>query len=316
MPNKSYYDVLGVSSDASSQELKKAFRKLSLETHPDKNPNKEAHERFKEINTAYETLGDESKRQQYDMQQKMGGNGGGGFPGGFHGGFPGGFPSGFPGGIRVHHGGHPEDIFQTFFSQMNGHGPNIRVFHNGRPVHNPPRKPDPIRKNIKINLEQAYNGCNVLLEIERQIFKDKVKQNEKISMPLRIPEGVEDKEVIVLADRGNMNEHEMTGDLHLMVDIEKHSVYERRGFHLYGTQHITLKDALCGFTIDIPHLNGKKLRINTKTQHSITKPGFMKEIPLYGMVRNSEKGNLFLTFEVDFPESLTPEQLSTLENIL
>ena len=79
-----FYKTLGVDSHASEQDIKKAYRKLSMEMHPDRNPNPEAHEKFKQINEAYETLGDGDRRNQYDFQQQFGGNGGiGGNGGGF-----------------------------------------------------------------------------------------------------------------------------------------------------------------------------------------------------------------------------------------
>lgn len=318
---KNYYKTLGVSEDVSESDLKKAFRKLSLETHPDKNPSPAAHEIFKDINEAYQTLSDSEKRSQYDMERKMSEQG---IPQGFPPGFPQGFQFGHngPGGIRVHHtGGGPgvfgNDIFEHFFTNAGMQGqPNIRIFQNGRPVQQKPVKPPPIKKTVEITLEQAFNGHNVLLEIERTIYNNKSPETEKISLPIRIPEGIDHDEVIVLADRGHISEHQLQGDVQLLVRIQKHELFTRKGPNLHCKRTITLKESLCGFCHDISHLNGKKLRVNTVAQNTITKHGYVKELPAYGMVRNGEKGTLFLEFEIIYPESFTNEQIEALSKIL
>lgn len=313
-----YYETLGVTENVNDTDLKKAFRKLSLETHPDKNPDPKATEKFKEINAAYEVLSDTEKRKHYDMQrnvQKNGFTSSNGFPSGFPHGFV--FHNGTPGnGIRIHHSGngHP-DIFQQLFTHggLNGH-PNIRIFQNGRPTNMQPTKPVPIKKSIDITLEQAFNGHSVLLEIERTVYSNGAEEIEKISFPIRIPEGVEDNEVIVLTERGHINEQQLQGDVQLIIHIKKHEYFERKGLNLYCKKQITLKESLCGFNFEFILLNGKRLRVNT--QNTITKHGYIKELQAYGMNRNGEKGNLFLAFEIEYPESLTEAQIQALESIL
>lgn len=314
-----HYETLGVSENVNEVDLKRAFRKLSLETHPDKNPDPQATERFKEINSAYETLSDSEKRKHYDMQRKNGFSSSNGIPDGFSNGFPSGFAfhNGGPGnGIRFHHSGngHP-DIFQQLFTQggLSGH-PNIRVFQHARPNNMQPTKPAPIKKAIDITLEQAFNGHSVLLEIERTVYNDSVEEHEKISLPIRIPEGVDNNEVIVLTERGHMNEQQLQGDVQLIIHIKKHEQFERKGLNLFCKKQITLKESLCGFNFEFFLLNGKRLRVNT--QNTITKHGYVKELQAYGMNRNGEKGNLFLAFEIEYPESLTETQKQALESIL
>ena len=305
-----HYKTLGVSQSASEQEIKKAFRKLSMETHPDRNPNPEAHEKFKKVNEAYETLGDSDKRRQYDMQQKMGG-----IP--FHGGFPFG-----GGGIRVHHNGMPDDldeIFGNIFQNMHGMnmgGPNIRVFHNGRSVNVKPKKPEPLIKQIPIKLEQAYSGFNINLELERKIFVDDKETTEKKTIPVIVPQGVEHQECIILSEMGNVNSQNMKGDIHLIIEIEIHDVFARDKLDLYCKKNIPLKDALCGFSVEVPHLNGKMLRLSNQNQITVITPGYKKEIPNYGMIRGSETGKLILDFDIDYPSSLTDEQRTAIKEIL
>lgn len=305
-----HYKTLGVSSEASEQEIKKAYRKLSLETHPDRNPNPEATERFKSINEAYETLGDNQKRKQYDMQQS-------GDPFAFAGGgFPGGFPFGPGGGIRVHHGGGMDpdinNIFNSFFGGAMGggmNGPHIRVFHNGRPVNMKPKKPEPLIKTIPIKLEQSFSGLSVNLEMEQ-------KNGPKETINVTIQAGVRQGECIVLSERGNMNSEGLKGDVHLIIDIEPHDYFRREGLDLHCKKTISLKEALCGFLVEIPHLNGKMLRMTNQNQGNVVTPGFKREVPGYGMKRDNETGKLILEFGVEFPDSLTDEQRDKLREVL
>jgi DnaJ-class molecular chaperone len=312
------YKTLGVDSKASEQEIKKAYRKLSLENHPDRNKDIRAHEKFKEINEAYETLGDVDKRKQYDHQQTFGG-----FPPSMGGGFP--FPHGS--GVRVHHGMPPDfgNIFETFFGGsvphpmeegLGGHGPRIRVFHHGTRTPQPPKKPDPIEKQVSITLEQAYQGFTINLEVERRVFVNGIETTERESIPVMIPQGVEHQECIVLSEVGNRNAQQMRGDIHLNLDLLPHSLFVRKGLDLYCNRTITLKEALCGFSLDVEHLSGKKLRISNQAQTNIVFPGYSKEVPTYGMVKGNTKGKMVFVFDVTFPTSLTETQRETLQTAL
>jgi len=322
-----YYNILGVSNDATEQEIKKAYRKLSLQNHPDRNPGniKEANEKISKINDAYETLGDSEKRKMYDMKKNMGNVP---FSPGFsH--FPPGFPFG-PGGIRVNHGrgGIPPDIndvFSHFFDNMNGSpmgtgmagNPSIRIFHNGRPVNmQRPTKPPPIIKKVPITLEQAYIGFDIKLEVERKTYSNGSEIIENETIPVNVPRGIEDEETIILTDMGNHSPHNMKGDIHITISVEKHEIFTRKGLDLVCKKSISLKDALCHFSIEIPHLSGKMLRLSNQNQTTIVTPGFKKEIPEYGMTRNDETGNLVLEFDVIFPNSLSDEQKKVLSDVL
>jgi DnaJ-class molecular chaperone len=306
-----FYKTLGVSKNATESEIKKAYRKLSLEYHPDKNDSSDAVEKFQKINEAYETLGDPDKRRIYDM----GGHDNpisDGFPG-----FPGGFPGGFPFGSvhRMHTGGGPDinDIFEHFFNGMGGvgihahgsGGPNIRIFHNGRPVHMSQAKPPALQKTIPITLEQAYQGFT--LQFETDIQDEKVR--------IDVHRGIENQEVIVIPEKG-IQQGNMRGDLHLQFEIAKHDYFERKGSDLYCKKTISLKDALCGFTVEIPHISGKMLRLSNHHQGNIIHPGFKREVPEYGMTLENKTGKLIMEFDVQFPESLTAEQKQALQGIL
>lgn len=298
-----HYKTLGISEDASETDIKKAYRKLSLEYHPDRNKNPDAQSKFQEINEAYETLSDPQKRKQHDM-------GTGDVPFGFPGGFPGGFPFG-GGGIRVHHsGGMPSDIndiFEQFFSSGMGGpmgGPNIRVFHNGRTVH---QKPPPIKKTLPISLEQAYDGFNMTMGMENGTDKEQI--------PITVPKGINNNETIILTGKGNTNGH-LRGDLHLIFEIQPHHFFTRDGLDLLCKKTITLKESLCGFLVEIPHLSGKMLRLTNQNLGNIVKPGLKREVPNFGITKGDQTGKLIIEFDVIFPDSITEEQKEGLKNIL
>jgi DnaJ homolog subfamily B member 4 len=348
---KDFYDTLGVSRNASESEIKKAYRKMSLEFHPDKNSSPSASSKFQEINEAYETLGDVQKRKQYDMFGNSDGpfgGGGGGMPGGMPFGFPPGFH--FAGGpnIRVHtmNGGRPgpggpsgpniAHIFEQFFNGPMGgifeemesdnqssvpnmpNMPNIRIFQQG-PGSQPGKPhfvrsqspPPPVEKKIPISLEQAYSGFQLKMEVEGSNDP-----NETI-MEIQVPSGIEHDEVIIISNKGASNQFGR-GDLHLHFTIEKHEFFERKNMDLYCKKTISLKEALCGFTISIQHVSGKLIRLSNQKQNIVI-PGFVREIPNFGMQRPQDgrpTGKLVIEFDVQYPTTLTVEQKEQLEKIL
>jgi molecular chaperone DnaJ len=318
MPN--HYETLGVSKEADENEIKKAYRQLSLKYHPDRNGgDPEATEKYKIINEAYETLGDSQKREQYNMELQFGGRPGGmpgGFPGGggdineifnmmFGGGFPGGgFPGGmggFPGGpgIRVFHssgGGFPGGGIESLFQQ----------------IHRPPI----ITKTVSITLEQAYHGTTVQVEIEKQNVRGNLQFQETEILQIQIPPGVDDNEGIMLKGQGHSINESIQGDVKIQLKIENNTIFTRHGSDLFYNKHISLKESLCGFAFELKHLNGKTLNMNNTANPSVVKPNFKKVVPGLGMVKNGQTGNLVIELFVDFPDSLTQEQLETLKNIL
>ena len=316
--SKNFYDILGVSKDATDEDIKKAYRKLSLQYHPDRNKSSEANEKFKEINEAKEYLSDRNKRQQYDMEQSFGFPGGG-FPGG---GFPGG---GFPGN-EFHD---INNLFSTLFGGgfpgmddgIPGMPPGIRIFHQGNPMEShffqQLNKPPPIIKNMQITLEQAYFGGSVPIEIEKYNIINNVKQNETQVINLTVPAGIDDNEVIVLRECGHNVNGTLKGDIKICIKIVNETEFRRHGLDLCLTKNITLKESLCGFEFQIQHINKKTFSFNnSKDTTIVVKPGFKKTIPGLGMIRETASGNLIIDFNIIFPDKLTEEQRSSLEQIL
>jgi DnaJ-class molecular chaperone len=308
-----YYDILGVSKDASEQEIKKAYRTLSLEFHPDRNPSAEATEKFQQIGEAYETLSDPQKKEEYDFEQEHGHGRGQGFPFG-----QGGHPFGNMGGHDIH------DIFNMMFSGggsgfpgggFPGMGPNIRIFHNGIPV---VQKPAPIQKEIMITLEQAFNGIpSIQIVIDRVVVVQQIQSNETETLTISIPAGINDGETLVLQEKGHIIQDKVKGDFHLLIKVQPHSAFSRSGIDLLYKKTLTLKESLCGFSLEIPHLSGKMLRINHSATSHVIKPKERKTIPGYGMIKNgSNTGNLIIEFDVSFPDKLTEEQIKVFSETL
>lgn len=319
--HSNYYDILGVSKDSNESEIKKAFRVLSLKHHPDRNGGSdESKQKFQELNQAYETLSDTNKRRQYDAELN-------GFPPGMGGMFSN--MGGFPGNAHFAHMGNPMDemnemnhIFNMIFGNAGGMGgmggmeggPDIRVFHNGVPLFQSLQKPMPIIKQITIKLTDAYSGILFPLEIERQV--EQMRNTEKETMYVNIPAGIDDNEIIILKNKGHFINEDIKGDVKVIVQVENNSPFIRSGMDLIYKKTISLKDSLCGFAFEIHHLNGKKLLMNNTQGKTIIKPNFRKNIPNMGMVRDQINGNLIIEFDVEFPSSLTDEQLEVLEKTL
>lgn len=320
----SYYTVLEVPTTATIDEIKKSYRKLSLKYHPDRNngqPDMVA--KFQQINEAYEVLGDEQKKEEYDMMQNnpfsqgrgdidelfsslFGMNFGGGGPGprmgqmhmgpmGMHMG-----PMGPMGGISIN--GMP----------FGGGGPGIRIFRNGQQVH---QKPAPIVKTIVINMNQVLEGAIIPVEIERWIVENDTKMFENETLYVTIPPGVDDNEIILLKDKGNFMDESCVGDIKLFIKVENKTDYERHGLDLLFHKTITLKESLCGFQFELPYLNDKTFTINNNGGNVIPAE-YKKVIPKLGLTRDDRVGNLIIMFHVQFPEKLSGEQMSAIAGIL
>ena len=315
-----FYKVLGVDEKASKEEIKKSYRTLQMKYHPDRNNNsQEANIMTQKLNEAYETLGDDEKREEYDMTRnnpflKGGSNmempmddiinmmfgGMGGFPGMQMGGFPGMQMRGMPGMHSM--GGLPP-------------GTKIHFFQGGNPMNfQQMQKPTAILKNIVIKLSQVLTGANIPLEIERWIMEQGMKVFETETIYVTIPKGIDDGELILLKDKGNVLNETCKGDIKIFVKIENDSMFKRVGLDLVLEKSINLKDALCGFSFEITYINGKSYTLNNNSGNIIPH-GFRKIIPNMGLERENHKGNMVIEFNVQFPEKLSESVIASLKKI-
>ena len=345
--DKDYYKILGVDEKANEDEIKKAYRKMSMLHHPDKNGNtEESKQKFQELNNAYATLSDQNKRRTYDMMRKGGSSmpnvfhfgGGGGGGGGVGGGHGAGFPPGIPeellhmlfgGGHPMHgqHGPGPKVVFQTFhngrptnINGMNGmNGMNGGFMNQQHQTHTQPtpnvriyQVPETIIKTVSLTLEQCYNGCTIPLEIDRQVPDNDIVKIERETIHAQIPKGVLQGDTIILNECGHMNEAGMKGDIRIVINVLQHALFKVEHLDLTIEKTISLKSALCGFDFEITHLNGRIFKLANKPGNVI-KPGNVKTIPGLGLEKNGEAGVLKIKFNVDFPETLTQEQINIIQ---
>ncbi|MCI0551947.1 MAG: J domain-containing protein [Anaerolineae bacterium] len=284
MDYKDYYKILGVERKASEEDIRKAYRKLAMQYHPDRNPNdKQAEERFKEINEAYQVLSDSKKRGHYDRlgsdystwQRR-------GAPGDFDWGRYGGFPGGT--GTRVDiedmdemFGGGFSDFFRTIFG-----------------IGNTPRTQG-YQQELVISLEEAFKGTTRLLQ-----SNGKEKQ-------VRIPAGVRTGSRVRVAGAGPNGL-----DLYLIVNVEDDKRFERRGNDLHTTATVNVFTAILGGEAEVETFDGKiKLNIPAGTQ-----PEQVFRLARRGMphLKNStEKGDLFVRLKVSIPKYLSSKQRELLD---
>ena len=303
------YNVLGLSDNATKDEIKKAYRSLQMKWHPDKNNgSEESMKMSKSINEAYETLGDDQKRAEYDHNLKnpnpfmrMNSNNGMDVP--------------------------MDDIFNMFFG-MGGNpfgmpggfppGANIHIFHGGpggpMGFQQAISKPQPIMKTISITMEQVLTGATVPLDIERWIVENGIKVNEKETIYLTVPPGIDDNEILIVRDKGNVLNENIKGDIKIFVKINNTTVFKRAGLDLVFEKNISLKEALCGFTFEIQYVNGKSYTLNNKG--TVIPPEYKKVYPKMGLIRDGHQGNMVIHFHVDFPEKLSDTQIAQLSEVL
>ena len=344
MSKRDYYEVLGVSKSASADEIKKAYRKLAIKYHPDKNPgDKGAEEKFKEAAEAYEVLSDENKKARYDQfgHAGMGGAAGGGY-----------------GGMNM------EDIFSQFGDIFGSGFGGFGGFGGGRPQQ---VKGSNLRVRIKLTLEEIFNGAQKTLKVKRMKLAEGVtsktcptcngrgvqmkvmntvfgqmqtqatcdrcqglgKVADKIpagadaqglirteeEVSIKIPAGARDG--IQLSIRGKGNDAPfggVPGDLLVVIEEEEDKNIKRDGENLHQDLYISFAEAALGCSKEIPMVSGKvKVKIDAGTQSG-------KILRLAGKGLQSldsyHKGDMFVHINVWTPQSLTEEQRKFFESQL
>lgn len=341
---RDYYDILEVSKDSSSEDIKRAYRRLAKKYHPDLNPNdEEAEKKFKEVNLAYEVLKDDNKRQQYDRFGHEGVNGSGGFSTDF-----GGFG----------------DIFGDIFDLFGGGGFSGS---QSRRRQGPVQGPD-LRYNLSLEFNEAVFGVEKEIQIRRhehcdtcsatgvkpgttketcgtcngsgqvrysqqspfgqfvrtstcstcngsgEIIKEKcdtcsgsgkIIKNKKIKV--KVPAGVDSDSIISIRGEGEPGERGgPAGDLYVYISVRDHSIFKRRGNDVFYTMPISYVQASLGDEIEIPTLEGS----TTYTIPSGTQTGTRFKLKNMGIanVRGVGKGDLYFTVEVAVPKKLSEKQ--------
>jgi DnaJ family protein A protein 2 len=336
--NTELYDILGVSKNASNDEIKKAYRKLALKEHPDKGGDPE---KFKKIQSAYEVLSDPDKRKIYDQHGlqglEEGGGGGGGGP----------------------FGNNPHDIFNMFFPGAPGR----------RQQTNSPSKAPSVKQSIGISLEDLYNGKTVKLNITRKVINGQpIKCSEcdgrgmriqirqvapgcihqvqstcqrcngqgifcqlkpqSTIVTINIEKGSFEGDVIKLAEMADEAPNSIPGDILFVISQKKHPIFKRKKSDLIIKKDISLVQALNGYEFILETLDGRFIKIKTPDNYIIKPPivdvtdNGCSILPHIMVVENEgmpkpntgglEKGNLFVLFNILFPNNVNNNILSSI----
>jgi len=321
MAGKDYYQILGVSRNASEKEIKQAYRRLARKHHPDLNPgDKSAEAKFKEINAAYEVLSNPEKRKKYDQfgeqweyaeqfaksggQERVRWDFGKGSTT-----FEYGDLSGFG------------DIFSSLFGDS-GKGSRMRG----------PRRGQDIESTIEVSLEEAYHGSKRVIQLQTEEPCTACGGTGRVGnrvctmcngaggkvipkrLEVKIPAGVRDGSRIRIAGEGGSGRAGGNkGDLYLVVKVLPHKLFERKGDDLYTEVSVPLATAILGGEVRLPTLNGNlSLKIPQETQNGKVFRMAGKGMPQLG---NSKYGNMFAKVKVVLPTNLTEEEKKLFERL-
>ncbi len=290
---KDFYSILGVAKDANDADIKKSYRKLARQYHPDSNPGDAAAEaKFKEISEAYSVLSDKEQRSEYDQIRAMG-TGGARFTAGGAGGqgfediFGGMFGGGGAGGGRQYdfQGGGFEDIFGGMFG-------------GGRA----PRGPQPgrnVNASTTLDFETAVRGNTVTL------------QTQSGQVKVKIPAGVADGQKIKVRGKGEPSPNGgPNGDIMLTVHVRKHPVFERDGLNLRLHLPVTFSEAVLGATVEVPTLGGDPVKLKLQPG---TPSGRVLRVKGRGVHSSKGTGDLLAEVQVVVPAKLSDEAKAALE---
>lgn len=304
-----YYQILGISKTADIEEIKKAYRKLALKFHPDRNPNdKVAEERFKKINEAYAVLSDPEKRKQYDRF----------------------------GSDRFGQRFTQEDIFRGFdidqilrdlgfasssskFYRQSSSGTNKRMFEfrsddSFREIFREsikdskvPTRGEDVQYNLNITLEESVFGAEKKIALKRD---GKVEE-----IFVKIPPGISSGKKLRLAGKGNIGKHGgERGDLYLIINVLPHPFFARDGNDIFIDKTIKYSQAVLGTVIEVPTIDGtvKRIKVPPGTQNGtkIRMKGFGAP-----SLKGNSKGDQYVKITVEVPSDLTENQLNIIKKM-
>lgn len=304
-----HYKTLGVDKSATPQQIKKAYRKLAMKWHPDKNPNnkEEAESKFKQIGEAYSVLSDETRRKQYDVRDQFEPNAQ--------------FNPRNQGTNYTQSNNFSSDQAQQIFAQMFG-GNNFSNFSDfgqfGGTMQ--PRKGNTVQYPLNVSLEELYRGRTKTLKVTRKRLNADGKsfREETKVLTIDIKKGWKDGTKITFSGEGDESLHCKPGDIQFIIRQKKHSYFERDGDNLIRCVDISLKQALCGVAVNVQTLDERKIRVPI-TENTIH-PGYVHCISGEGMpiskTNGVKRGDLLLKFNIKFPQKLDGAQKDTIRQCL
>ena len=273
-----YYDILQVSYNASQNEIKNSFRKLSLKYHPDKDKSISSKNKYDEIMNAYTTLEDITKRRLYDASMQQ---------------------------------------LQPINNDLLASQSQFMRNENSIDVIKQPNTPKSsiLSTSITITLEQAYNGCQFPVEIERYIYEDGCKTREKEKIYIHIESGIDDGEIIYIKNKGNENLDGSTGDIKVYINVEDHKYFTRKGLDLFYNKSLTFEESICGFSFNLYFLTEIALCIRNNSG-DIVLNGSKKVLRGKGMKRNNIVGNLIIEFSIIQPARLKEDVVFAIRELI
>lgn len=335
---KDFYKTLGISRNATDEEIKKAYRKLALKYHPDKNKGAKAEERFKEVAEAYEVLSDKKKRDIYDEYGEEG------------------LKQGIPG----HHSdsnddasfvyqfhGDPRATFAQFFGSSDpfdmffsetieqffmgddsspAGGARGGLFSNlagggsgGGGTSRQVTQDPPVEHELYVALEDINRGCHKKMQISRIKLNARGEPRKETKLlDIEIKPGWKAGTKITFPKEGDEAPHRIPADIVFIIRDKPHTLFRREGSDIHYTAHITLKQALCGATLQLPQLQGPPLVFNS-ANGEILKPQTVKRINERGLPHPknpSQRGAFCVHFEIEFPDTLPPRLVASLADLL
>ncbi|XP_076033515.1 dnaJ protein homolog 1-like [Oratosquilla oratoria] len=350
---KDYYKILGLSKGASDEDIKKAYRKMALKYHPDKNKSPDAEEKFKLVAEAYEVLSDKKKRDIYDQYGEEGLKGG--TPEGtsdgthftytFHGdprqtfaqffGTSDPFAHFFNMGVDGHAGGTPGmfgddmEIEDDPFISMMGMGPGRmgggarRAFSfNPQDASRPSkgRSQDPaVTRDLYVSLDEINSGVTKKMKITRNVLNSDGRTTRKVEkiLAIDVKPGWKEGTKVTFEKEGDQAPGKIPADIVFVIRDKPHPLFKRDGANLNYTVKLPLRDALCGARVVVPTLQGQSVTLNLTKE--VIKPQMTKRLQGYGLPMpkdRSRRGDIIVHFDIQFPDNLTESAKEILVNVL